>query len=83
LAKSVCETDGKVVERHGSIRMTRGTECKCSLIEANGLIYVRQDTALAKSVSETSGKVVERCGLTRMTRGAEFKCSLKELNGLI
>jgi len=38
LVKSVIETAGKVVERHGSMRMTRGTKCKCSLIKVNGLI---------------------------------------------
>jgi len=40
LLKSLTETDGKlqVVERPGSIRMTRGTECKCSSMEVNGLI---------------------------------------------
>jgi len=38
LLESVMETDSKVVERHGSTRMTRGTECKCSLFEVNSLI---------------------------------------------
>jgi len=63
--------------------MTRGIECKCSLIEFNGLIYVKQTTLLLKSVTETAGKVVERLGSSRMTRGTECKCSSMEVNGLI
>jgi len=35
-------------------------ECKCSLMEVNGLIKVRQHTLLFKSVLETVGKVVKR-----------------------
>jgi len=42
------------------MRMARGTECKCSSMEVNGLIYVRQNTSLVKSVPETVGKAVER-----------------------
>jgi len=38
LLKSDTETDGKDDERPGSIRMTRGTECKYSSMEVNGLI---------------------------------------------
>jgi len=63
--------------------MTRGTECKYSLIEVNGLIQVRQNMFLVKSVPETTGKVVERHGSIRMTRGMECKCCLIEVNGLI
>jgi len=63
--------------------MTRGTECKCSSKELNGLVKVRQNTLLVKSVPETVGKVVERDGSMRMTRGMECKCSLIEVNGLI
>ena len=40
--------------------MTRGTESKCSTMEVNGLIQVRQDTTLVESGSETHGKAVER-----------------------
>jgi len=42
--------------------MTRGTECKCSSMEVNGLIQVRlgQDTPLLESVFKTDDKVVER-----------------------
>jgi hypothetical protein len=40
--------------------MTRGTECKCSLMQVNGLIQVRQDTPLLKPGIEIVGKVVER-----------------------
>jgi hypothetical protein len=36
--ESGVETGSKVIEIHGLIRMTRGAECKCSSIEANGLI---------------------------------------------
>jgi len=83
LLKSVLETAGKVVEIDGSIRMTRGAECKCSSMEVNGLIKVRQNTLLLKSFLETAGKVVERHGLIRMTRGTECKCSSMEVSGLI
>jgi len=38
LLESVTETVGKVIERHGLIRMTKGTECKRSSMELNGLI---------------------------------------------
>jgi hypothetical protein len=40
--------------------MTRGTECKCSSIQVNGLIQVRQDTPLLIPSIEKDGKVVER-----------------------
>jgi hypothetical protein len=39
--------------------MTRGTECKCSFMEVNGLIQVQQDALLLKSVFQATGKVVE------------------------
>jgi len=51
--------------------MTRGMECKCSSMEVNGLIQVRQNPSLLKSDLETDGKVVERYGSIRMTRGTE------------
>jgi len=79
----VAEMVGEVAERHRSMKMTRGTECKCSSIEVNGLIYVRQNTSLVKSEPGTAGKVVERHGLIRMTREIECKCSSMEVNGLI
>jgi hypothetical protein len=59
LLTSGLETQCKVVERHESIRMTRGTECKCSLLQVNGLIQVRQDTPLLKSDMETASKIME------------------------
>jgi hypothetical protein len=40
--------------------MTRGMECKCSLIQVYGLIQVRQDTPLLKSGIKMDGKVVKR-----------------------
>jgi len=85
LLKSVSEIDGKVVERHGSMRMTRGTmKCKYSSMEVNGLIYIRQNTSLLESVTETVGKVAESHGSVRMTRRMmECKCSLIQVNGLI
>jgi len=83
LLKSVTEAVGKDVEIYGLIRMTRGTECKCSLIEVNGLMQVRQNTLLLESDPETVGKIVERHESMRMTRGTECKCSLMEVNGLI
>jgi hypothetical protein len=49
--------------------MTRGTECKCSSLEVNGLIQVRRDTLLLESDSETPGKEVEIRGSKRVIRG--------------
>jgi hypothetical protein len=36
--ESVLETAGKVIERCGSIIVSRGAECKGSLMEVNSLI---------------------------------------------
>jgi len=72
---SILQGIGKVNERHGSIRMTRRTECKCSSKEINGLIQVRQDAMLLESVLQASGKVVERHGAKKMARRTECKCS--------
>jgi hypothetical protein len=82
LLKSVPETDGKVAERLGSIRMTRGAECKCSSIKVNGLIYVRHDTTVVESVPETPGRVTERQGSITMTRWMENKCNPALLNNV-
>jgi len=71
LPESLVETDAKVVETLESGIMTKGTECKCSLMEVNGLIQVTQDTLLLESGLETAGKVIERDELTRMTMGTE------------
>jgi hypothetical protein len=40
LVESALETGGKVVERLELSMMTRRTECKCSLMEVNGLIKI-------------------------------------------
>ena len=63
--------------------MTRGTESKCSSMEVNGPIQVRQDTPLLESVYETDGKIVERLASIRTTSGMERKCSSIEVNGFI
>jgi len=83
LGEPVTETDSKVVERRVSMRMTRGTQCKCSSFEVNGLIQVRQNTSLVESVTEIDSKVVERRGSIRITRRTECKCSSFEINGLV
>jgi len=79
--KSVPETAGKVVD--GSIRMTRGTECKYSPTEVNCLIQVRQNTSLLKTDPETVREVVKGHRSIRMTRRMECKCSSMKLNCLI
>jgi hypothetical protein len=53
------ETNGKVVERHGSIGMSKRMKCQCSSMELNGLIQVRLSTTLFKSAFEAIDKVVE------------------------
>jgi hypothetical protein len=63
--------------------MTRGTECKCSSMQVNGLIQVRQDTLLLKPAIETQGKFAEVQGLIGMTRGMECKCISIQVNGFI
>jgi len=60
LFKSDLKSAGKVIERYGSTRMTRGTECKGISMEIDCLIQVRYDTTLLKSGLETDGKVAER-----------------------
>jgi hypothetical protein len=71
LLESVSEADSNIVERFGSISMTRMTKRQCSLIKLNSLIKVRRDTLLVESVSEAISKIVESHGSISMTRRAE------------
>jgi hypothetical protein len=80
LLESVLEAGSKVVERHGSIRMARGTECKSSLMELDGLFKVRHDTPLPESVSKAISKTVERRGSIWVTKR---QCSSMKLNGFV
>ena len=80
MLESVTETDSKVVERHGLIRMTSGMECKCSSTEVNGLIQVGHDPTVLRSVSHTPGKVAETLGWIRMTKWMEHDCGSALVN---
>jgi hypothetical protein len=59
LSESVVKADGKIIERRGSIKMTRRAEHQCSSMKLNGLIEIRLGALLLESISKTDSKIIE------------------------
>jgi hypothetical protein len=66
--------NGKVIERHGTIRVARRTKSECFAVVCDHLFELLHPTQLLIASMNRSGKVVEGHGTTWVARRTESKC---------